>query len=49
MLDESSPNFFPATCVVQLGSPTEREAGSLAIESRYPCTIAFTALSTSSV
>src|SRR3954451_4706266 len=49
MLEESRPNFLPATSVVQLGRPTERADGSAAIESRYAWTIAVTALSTSSV
>ncbi len=44
----SMPNFFPAISFVQLGSPTFRDAGSFAIESRYPWTIDVTALSTSS-
>ena len=34
MFFESRPNFFPATSVIQLGIPTLRAMGSLAIESR---------------
>ena len=48
MFFESMPNFLPAISLVQLGRAWPRDAGSLAIESRYACTIAVTALSTSS-
>lgn len=48
MFRESSPNFFPDTVAVQSGSLIWSAPGSRAIESRYCCTIAFTALSTSS-
>src|SRR5206468_8767133 len=44
----SMPNVFPSICVVQLGRRSPGCDGELSTESMYACTIALTALSTSS-